>query len=230
MTLHMNNLVTDPSSDESAQAASDLAPVHGAYRTFFKRALDLTLVVLSMPVVLPLIGFFAVAVLVLTGGKPFYSQMRIGRNGAPFRMWKLRTMVPDADVQLQDYLAGNPDARCEWDSTQKLKQDPRITFVGRVMRKTSMDELPQLFNVLNGTMSLVGPRPMMIDQQELYHGFAYYELRPGITGLWQVSDRNNCGFKDRVAYDNAYDQTLSVATDVQILLRTVGVVMRGTGH
>ncbi len=196
----------------------------------FKRTLDLSLVLLALPVVLPLIAMMALAVAVLTGGQPFYSQLRVGRDGKPFRMWKLRTMVKDADALLEKHLQANPCARAEWDATQKLKNDPRITSVGRLMRKTSMDELPQLFNVFNGTMSLVGPRPMMVFQKDFYHGLAYFELRPGITGLWQVSDRNNCDFKDRVAYDDLYNDKLSLKTDVAILWRTVGVVLRATGH
>ncbi|MGC3940427.1 sugar transferase [Roseobacter sp. EG26] len=196
----------------------------------FKRLLDLTLVLLSAPIVLPIVVLLAVTVALLTGGKPFYSQLRVGKDGEQFRMWKLRTMVKNADAQLESYLQKCPEARAEWDSTQKLKKDPRITPVGRLLRKTSIDELPQLFNVLNGTMSLVGPRPMMVGQESFYHGRGYYDLRPGITGLWQVSDRNDCGFGDRVTYDNTYNRTLSLRLDLRILFQTAGVVMRATGH
>ncbi|MEM9231971.1 MAG: sugar transferase [Pseudomonadota bacterium] len=201
-----------------------------AYRKALKRGLDLALVLIALPVVLPLIVFLAVLVMLFTRNRPFYSQSRIGRDGKHFRMWKLRTMVSDADEQLEEYLLQNPNARLEWDSTQKLKDDPRITPFGRILRKTSLDELPQLLNVLNGTMSLVGPRPMMVSQKPDYDGQAYFALRPGITGLWQISDRNNCAFKDRVLHDEVYNQVLSLKTDVLILYRTVGVVMRATGH
>ena len=139
-------------------------------------------------------------------------------------------MVKNADDQLESYLDANNAARVEWDATQKLKKDPRITRVGRILRKTSMDELPQLWNVLNGSMSLVGPRPMMIEQEQYYYGRSYYELRPGITGLWQISDRNECSFVGRVAFDEAYNRSLSLGTDIGILQKTVGVVMRATGH
>ena len=166
----------------------------------------------------------------LDGHNPFYSQLRVGKDGKHFRMWKLRTMVHNADVLLESYLDRYPEARAEWDSTQKLKNDPRITFVGRLLRKSSMAELPQLFNVLNGTMSLVGPRPMMVNQQNTYTGHAYYRLRPGITGLWQVSDRNHCKFIGRVQYDEQYDKTLSLKTDLRVLFLTVAVVLRGTGY
>ena len=230
MTLHIPNLATDVHARPQTDFSSVTASPRGAYRTIFKRTLDLLLVLLALPVVLPLILMMALSVAVLTGGQPFYTQLRVGRDGKPFRMWKLRTMVKDADALLEGHLQADPKAREEWNTTQKLKNDPRITYVGRLMRKTSMDELPQLFNVLNGTMSLVGPRPMMVHQKELYHGQAYFELRPGITGLWQVSDRNNCGFKDRVAYDDLYNDSLSLKTDMTILGRTVSVVMRATGH
>lgn len=138
-------------------------------------------------------------------------------------------MVPDAEAKLQAYLDANPEARAEWDSKQKLNADPRITKIGRILRKTSIDELPQLFNVLSGDMSLVGPRPMMPCQQALYPGHGYYRLRPGLTGSWQVSERHTSTFAERATYDDDYDEKLSFATDVGILAKTVGVVLRGTG-
>jgi lipopolysaccharide/colanic/teichoic acid biosynthesis glycosyltransferase len=182
-----------------------------------------------MPLALPLICIAALMI-ALDGHNPFYSQQRVGRNGKAFRMWKLRTMVHNADDLLEAHLAENEAARTEWNATQKLKNDPRITIVGRVLRKTSLDELPQLFNVLNGTMSLVGPRPMMVSQRNSYFGEAYFRLRPGITGPWQVSDRNECNFVDRVQFDDIYDRGLSLQADLLILVRTVLVVLRGTGY
>lgn len=181
------------------------------------------------PVAVPLIGFAALLI-ALDGHNPFYSQKRVGKDGRVFRMWKLRTMVYQADALLGAYLDKNPDARQEWDKSQKLKHDPRITKVGRLLRKTSFDELPQLWNVVNGTMSLVGPRPMMVCQRDVYHGISYYNLRPGITGLWQISKRNESSFLERVDYDNAYDRTISLRTDVSVLMGTVRVVLRGTGY
>jgi lipopolysaccharide/colanic/teichoic acid biosynthesis glycosyltransferase len=144
-------------------------------------------------------------------------------------MWKLRSMVANADQLLSVYLAENPDARIEWDHSQKLRYDPRITRVGRIIRKTSLDELPQLWNVLRGDMSLVGPRPMMVDQQELYPGTAYYALRPGITGFWQVSVRNESSFSERAHFDADYLGRMSFVTDLKVLARTVSVVLNGTG-
>lgn len=227
MTLHVSNLSTDEQAELHASSVNTVSS--GPYRLFFKRAIDVSLVLLSAPFVLPVILFLALTI-ALTGNMPFYTQLRVGRGGTPFRMWKLRTMVKNADQHLESYLAQDPEARAEWDATQKLKNDPRITPFGRLLRKTSIDELPQLFNVLNGTMSLVGPRPMMVGQEQYYHGHAYYEMRPGITGLWQVSDRNECTFQARVAYDTTYGQQMSFTTDLGILLKTVGVVCRATGH
>lgn len=204
------------------------APKTGIYRRVFKRVLDVTLVVLSAPVILPIILVLAMVV-ALSGGQPFYAQKRIGRNGRVFRMWKLRSMVHDADAELQIYLDANPAMRDEWNSKQKLLNDPRVTRIGQVMRKSSIDELPQLFNVLRGDMSLVGPRPMMENQQMLYPGNDYYELRPGITGFWQITDRNRASFAERAFHDARYNARVSLLTDIKVLWRTVRVVLRGTG-
>ena len=201
----------------------------GPYRRVFKRALDVTAVLAAVPVVLPLIVGLAVCVSV-KGGSPFYAQDRVGKGRRIFRMWKLRSMVVDADARMEACLAADPEARREWDETQKLKNDPRITPIGRVLRKCSLDELPQLWNVLIGDMSLVGPRPMMTSQQPLYPATVYYEMRPGITGYWQVSARNESSFADRAVFDSAYDADLSLATDLRVLWRTVHTVTNGTGY
>lgn len=201
----------------------------GLYRNGAKRTMETLLVLLSVPVTLPLIVLLALLV-ACDGGNPFFVQKRLGRNRQVFCIWKLRTMVVDAESRLQAHLDTDPEARRQWASTQKLKRDPRITRIGWLLRKTSLDELPQLVNVLNGTMSLVGPRPMMVAQRHLYHGRAYYRLRPGITGLWQISARNESEFVARVRYDEHYHRDLSVWLDLRILLRTVVVVLRGTGY
>ncbi|MDZ4310142.1 MAG: sugar transferase [Cypionkella sp.] len=201
----------------------------GPYRQFFKRAFDIVAIVLAAPVVMPIVAIAAVMV-ARDGGSPFYTQMRVGKGGKRFRMWKLRSMVRDADARMEEFLAANPEARMEWDSTQKLKADPRITRMGKFLRKSSLDELPQLWNVLMGDMSLVGPRPMMISQQSLYPGRAYYALRPGITGYWQTSGRNRTTFEARAGFDDAYEADLSMLTDVKVLAATVGVVVHGTGY
>ena len=178
---------------------------------------------------LPIVALLALCV-ALDGGKPFYSQDRVGKGGRTYRIWKLRSMVHNADEVLEDHLAQDPALRAEWNSKQKLLNDPRITRLGHVLRKCSFDELPQLWNVLRGDMSLVGPRPMMVSQKPMYPGTDYYELRPGITGLWQISDRNGTTFADRARYDARYNENLSFMTDLKILFGTVRVVLHGTGH
>ena len=215
--------------DANVRAAQALPPRRGLYRHAFKRVLDISIILLAAPVVVPVVAALAVVV-ARDGGKPFYSQMRVGRGGRRFRMWKLRSMVSDADERMEDYLAANPEARVEWDTTQKLKHDPRITAVGKVLRQTSLDELPQLWNVLMGEMSLVGPRPIMLSQQVIYPGVAYYLLRPGCTGFWQTAGRNRTTFEARAEYDTAYEDALSLKTDVKILFDTIGVMLRGTGY
>lgn len=198
------------------------------YRTVVKRPLDMVMVLLTSPVVLPLVVLLAIVVM-MDGRNPFYAQKRIGRDGRVFRMWKLRSMVHDADQRLAAYLDGNPQARQEWDAAQKLRSDPRVTAFGRLLRASSMDELPQLWNVMTGDMSLVGPRPMMLDQQEMYSGDGYYRLRPGITGFWQTSGRNRTTFAARAWYDDRYETGLSFTGDLAILVRTVTVVLGRTG-
>lgn len=200
----------------------------GFYRRFAKRAIDIVLVLMAMPAVIPIVIVLALLIKA-DGGPVFYSQERVGLGGRRFRMWKLRSMVVNADQMLQDLLNRDAAAREEWLETQKLRQDPRVTSVGHAIRKTSLDELPQVWNVLIGDMSLVGPRPFLPEQMPLYAGRDYYDLRPGLTGLWQVNDRNGTSFSARVDYDSLYNEQLSLRTDAQILLETLSVVVRGTG-
>lgn len=204
--------------------------VSRVYASWGKRLFDVVATVLMAPIWLTFVLVAAALVFASDRKWPFYTQLRLGRDRKVFRMWKLRTMVVDADKRLEAYLAANPEARAEWDATQKLKRDPRITAVGAALRKTSLDEIPQLFNVLSGDMSLVGPRPIMLSQEAMYPGKGYYHLRPGLTGLWQVSARNDCDFVDRVRFDNTYLMSQSLSTDLGVLVRTVGAVTRGTGY
>jgi lipopolysaccharide/colanic/teichoic acid biosynthesis glycosyltransferase len=200
----------------------------GLYRNGLKRLLDVVIVLIAAPAVLTVV--IALALCVATDRCwPFYVQERLGRNGRVFRMWKLRTMVPDADRVLAAHLAADPAARAEWDRYQKLRRDPRVTAFGTLLRRTSLDELPQLFNVLRGDMSLVGPRPMMPSQRDIYPGTEYYLLRPGITGPWQTSERNETSFAQRAEFDRRYFEELSLGTDLRLLLRTVKVVLQATG-
>lgn len=199
------------------------------YRNHFKRGFDIAFVIAVAPIAVPLIALMAFLV-ALDGGRPFYRQMRVGRHGEIFGMVKMRSMVRDAHGRLAQHLENDPAAREEWDRTQKLKNDPRITRIGRLLRRSSMDELPQLWNVLTGDMSVVGPRPMMEDQKDIYPGTEYYALRPGITGAWQVSDRNNTAFSARAQYDAEYYRALSLKTDAGILMRTFRAVLNCTGY
>ncbi|MEQ1955519.1 sugar transferase [Mesorhizobium sp. CN2-181] len=193
-----------------------------------KFGFDIAIALVLAPFVLLIVGILALLVR-LDGGAAFYRQPRVGKNGKVFTLWKLRTMVPDAERHLQTYLRENTAARLEWEKVQKLRDDPRITRLGRYLRKYSLDELPQLLNVLLGHMSLVGPRPMCPEQRSEYPGVAYYAMRPGITGLWQVSERNSCSFAERALYDTRYAGIMSFTTDLRILLLTPMVVFRGTG-
>lgn len=213
----------------NAALARKTGPVY-LYRHLVKRLIDICFVLVTLPFSITLIALCAVA-LWLEGGNPFYTQARLGKDGKRFRILKLRTMVRNADAVLEDYLARDPEMRREWDELQKLREDPRVTPVGAFMRKTSLDELPQLANVLFGDMSLVGPRPMMVDQLGMYGDpSAYFALKPGITGLWQVSARNSERFSYRNEIDSTYEADLTLKLDVAILFKTIGVVLRPTGH
>jgi Undecaprenyl-phosphate galactose phosphotransferase WbaP len=196
-----------------------------------KRCLDLTLALaLSLPVAM-VVGLVGVLVRLEDGGSMFYANVRIGVDGRKFKAWKLRSMVTNGDETLKQYLREHPAEAEHWRATQKLKSDPRVTRIGRLIRKTSIDELPQLWNVLVGEMSVVGPRPIQEDQIEMYGpGFHLYKkVRPGITGLWQVSGRNHLTFAERAKLDKYVIQNWSVWLDLYILARTATVVFLGHG-
>jgi len=166
------------------------------------------------------------------GGPVFFSQWRVGQDGRAFRLWKFRTMRPGAEGELPDLLAGNDDLSDVWQRYGKLPDEPRITPFGRMMRRYSLDELPQLWNVLVGDMSLVGPRPVPLEELRAAYGAAascYLSCRPGLSGLWQVSGRNRLTHEQRVALDCRYARDRSLSLDLVILLRTVVSVLHGTG-
>ncbi len=229
MTVHVTNVANRSAANVDALPVSGPIRVHGLYRSGLKRAIDLILVLIALPFIVPFLALLAL-VLAADGHSPIFRQERVGRDGRRFTMWKFRTMVPNAEVLLERHLSDNPAARREWNAKQKLAFDPRCTRVGRALRRTSLDELPQLINVLAGDMSLVGPRPMLPKQQALYPGRSYYNLRPGMTGLWQVSKRNESAFSERAYYDDSYNLSLSAWQDFKILVQTVAVVVRGTGY
>lgn len=213
------------------------APLNGGARPrrvagVLKRALDIVGAGTGIVVLSPLFVSFALAVRFGPGGgRVLFGHTRIGRHGRPFRCWKFRTMVENGDEVLRRHLAASASARREWETTRKLRHDPRVTPLGLVMRKLSIDELPQLFNVLCGEMSLVGPRPVVADELERYGRSATYYLqsRPGLTGLWQISGRNDVDYRRRVAFDRWYVGHWSLATDVAIIARTVPVVCLARG-
>lgn len=198
------------------------------YQDGLKRAMDLALILLFAPVVLPVLILLSAALL-SQGHAPIFCQKRLGRGGRIFTMIKFRTMVDNPDGVLRAHLRSDPEAAEEWQRKQKLTHDPRVTRLGRVLRRSSLDELPQLWNVLLGDMALVGPRPMLVEQRSLYPGHAYFRMRPGITGPWQVSKRNQSEFAARARFDAIYDLRQGLLVDLGILARTVSVVLRQTG-
>lgn len=165
------------------------------------------------------------------GGPSLYSQERVGYGGKPFQCMKFRSMIVDSQRHLDEYLASNPDARAEWDKDFKLRNDPRITPIGKFLRKTSLDELPQLFNVLRGDMSLVGPRPVVADELARYGAMTnkYISARPGMTGLWQVSGRNDTTYRERVSLDCYYIENWKMHTDLLLMVKTLTVIFHGRG-
>lgn len=210
---------------------------HSACRLFrkwnrvAKRIFDVVAATLLLIPAIPIGAIIAVAIAIESPGPVFFVHDRIGRFGRRFRLWKLRSMVPNADEALSRYFQSHPGSAKEWEQTHKLKNDPRVTCVGRVLRRTSLDELPQLLSVIRGDMSMIGPRPIVESELGKY-GAAfdlYTQVRPGLTGLWQVSGRTDTSYRERIALDTAYIQNWSFCTDLMILLKTVRVVLFGHG-
>lgn len=196
-----------------------------------KRVLDATAAICLLVALAPLLVLIAAAIR-MQGGPILYGHRRLGRGLREFRCLKFRTMRTDGDEVLARLLETDPAARREWRETRKLRNDPRVTPLGRLLRRTSLDELPQLFNVLRGEMSLVGPRPVVREELDQHYGVAaaaYALVRPGITGLWQVSGRSDTSYRTRVALDTEYVMTMSLKRDASILLRTVAVVLLRRG-
>lgn len=191
------------------------------------RCLDIAIAVLALLFLLPLFIVLGTATWLGDPGPVFFGHVRIGRNGRSFRCFKFRTMVTDAEQRLMHLLETNPVARAEWERDRKLSSDPRITGIGRFMRKSSLDELPQLWNVVCGEMSLVGPRPIVQDEVPRYgrYIFDYMKARPGISGLWQISGRNDVSYRRRVALDVAFARSQSVKLYLRILLLTIPAVL-----
>jgi Undecaprenyl-phosphate galactose phosphotransferase WbaP len=198
---------------------------------FAKRVLDISITLSVSPLVLFLVAIAAVLIKFESKGPILLANERVGRGGRKFKAWKLRSMVVNGDEVLSAHLARHPEDLAQWEATQKLKKDPRVTRIGRIIRKASIDELPQLWNVLVGEMSVVGPRPMLESQVEMYGPAfeSYKRVRPGVTGLWQISGRNHLTFAERARLDAYTIRNWSVWLDIYILLRTVSVVLTAHG-
>ncbi|CAH0342891.1 sugar transferase [Rhizobium sp. CECT 9324] len=214
-------------SDNFAQRnARDLSARH-AGRRGLKRAFDIILSLVALLFLSPALLLIAVALLVVDGRGIIFRHKRIGRDGRPFYCLKFRTMRRDADKVLNQLLASDPARLQEWRETQKLKSDPRVHWLGKYLRITSLDELPQLVNILKGEMSIVGPRPILAEELEHYgqHVHCYLTMTPGLTGLWQVSRRTDTSYEQRVQFDVEYYNNWSLRTDLVIIIKTVGVVL-----
>ena len=200
------------------------------YEHWGKRAVDLLLCALILPVVVPLTGIILM-IGVACGSSGLFAHLRVGRRGRVFRCWKIRTMAKDADHDLRSALLHDPGLWQEWSRKRKLAKDPRVTRFGRMLRRTSLDELPQIWNVIVGDMSLVGPRPITRTELQFYGAAKaqYLSVRPGITGLWQITGRRSGCYVQRVRLDASYIETVSLRGDLAILVQTLPEVFRRSG-
>jgi exopolysaccharide production protein ExoY len=217
-----------------SQAGAEARPAVRAasdWQAAIRRCADVAIAVIALVILAPLLITTALLVWRQDGGPAFFGHRRLGEGGKTFRCWKFRSMVVNSQERLAEYLAANPAAASEWALNHKLKNDPRITGLGRFLRKSSVDELPQLFNVLVGEMSIVGPRPIVEAELEKYgHYIAdYYSVRPGITGLWQVCGRNDVSYRRRVAIDVTYVRERTLLLDCKILLMTIPAILTSKG-
>lgn len=201
------------------------------YNRAIKLAFDMVLTLVGTICISPILALLVVLIKLDSPGPAVFAHRRIGRRGKSFPCYKFRTMCVDADIKLKEYLASNPAARREWEAEFKLKDDPRVTKIGKFLRKTSLDELPQIFNVLKGEMSLVGPRPIVAEEIVKYGDYIndYYMVRPGITGMWQVNGRSDTTYDERVRMDSWYVRNWSVWLDIVMLFRTFKTVIGGKG-
>lgn len=223
-----NNVMSDATYTFTDSRQSVPAPPPGA---LLSDAAHFVIAVLALVFLAPLMLLVAIAVFAHDGGPIMFAHRRIGRQGRTFPCLKFRSMAMDAEARLTELLRSDPDARAEWERDHKLRDDPRVTKLGAFLRKTSLDELPQLFNVLRGEMSLVGPRPIVEGEVAKYgHRFKYYcAVKPGITGIWQVSGRNDTSYSTRVAMDCIYAQRRNLGLDMTVLFLTVPAVLARRG-
>ncbi len=193
-----------------------------------KRVLDIAVASIALVLLLPMMLMVTALIRLVMGGPVIFAQPRIGLGGRVFTCYKFRSMVANGEEVLHRHLAANPAAAREWTETRKLAHDPRVGCLGNILRKSSIDELPQLFNILRGDMSLVGPRPVVPDELEYYgrHVQSYLKARPGLTGVWQISGRNRLSYADRVAKDRHYVRHWSLAVDVAVLIKTIPAILK----
>jgi exopolysaccharide production protein ExoY len=212
------------SSSDAVRGGPSSQPIGG----FAKRAVDVAISLSALILLSPLLLIVALLIRATMGRPVLFSHRRLGLNGCPFACLKFRTMVSDADAALRLHLISNPEASLEWKASQKLRRDPRVTSLGRLLRRSSIDELPQLLNVLMGQMSCVGPRPIVDDEVARYGDYwtDYMGARPGLTGPWQVSGRNRLTYERRVALDRHYVRRWSMWRDAWLLIQTIPAVMR----
>jgi exopolysaccharide production protein ExoY len=203
---------------------------HARKTDIWKRTLDLVVAVTVLALFLPLLTLLILAIC-MDGGQPFFGHRRIGRFGREFRCWKLRTMATDAEQRIAELLSRDEAARQEWARDHKLRKDPRVTPLGRFLRASSLDELPQMVNVIRGEMSLVGPRPIVAAEIPRYGArFRHYtQVLPGVTGLWQISGRNNTTYRRRIAIDTFYSKRRTLSMDLWILAHTLPAVLKSKG-
>lgn len=196
-----------------------------------KRFIDLLILFLSSFIVVPLVLLVSIIIKLTSKGPVFYGHVRVGQNGKSFKCWKFRSMIVDADKQLEKILKENPAMREEWEKDRKFTNDPRVTPIGKFLRRTSIDEIPQLFNILIGEMSFVGPRPVTAPELVKYGKMADYVLsvKPGLSGMWQISGRSDTIYEERITLDTYYIQNWSVWLDIWIIIRTIWVVLKGKG-
>jgi lipopolysaccharide/colanic/teichoic acid biosynthesis glycosyltransferase len=220
-------------TDSAAESAVELVGpgLRDPGARMLKRILDILVAVLLSILALPLAPIIALAIVLENRGPVFFAHTRIGRGGRCFRLWKFRTMGVDADAMLARHLAAHPADRREWRETHKLKDDPRVTRVGRLLRRSRLDELPQLLNVVRGNMSMVGPRPIVEEEIHKYGRVfpLYVQVLPGLTGLWQVSGRTHGSYRDRTALDLKYMRDRTIWMDLLVLLETIPVILFGRG-
>lgn len=218
--------------DELKKADLFLTECFKVKHIFIKRVFDLSFSLLALFFLSPLLLLIAVLIKLTSKGPILFQQERIGRGGKPFICYKFRTMYADAEFRLSDLLNSCSLLKKEWEDCRKLKNDPRITTLGLLLRKTSLDELPQFFNVLKGDLSVVGPRPVVKDEIISYFGEKAYKIlsiRPGITGIWQVSGRNDTSYDERIAMDEKYVDTRTFLLDLKLIIKTVYKVFNPSG-